>query len=49
MNDQLLPKTEAKKPYSAPILICHGDVRCLTQAGSKGSKEVIMVLMTWKA
>jgi hypothetical protein len=49
MTDKLLPKNEAKKRYTTPRLVCHGDVRSLTQAGSKGYTEIIMVLMNWKA
>lgn len=29
----------AKKPYAAPVLTMHGDLRSLTQAGSAGTKE----------
>lgn len=29
----------AKKPYAAPELIVHGDLRVLTQAGSAGVVE----------
>ena len=48
MNVPLQPKPEAKKPYAPPQLVCHGDVRSLTQAGSKGNKEIIMVWTTWR-
>jgi hypothetical protein len=48
MTDQLLPKKEAKKPYISPRLVCHGDVRCLTQAGTGVNKEFLMILRTWR-
>ena len=50
MNVPLQPKPEAKKPYAPPQLVCHGDVRSLTQAGSKGYKEFefIMVSTDWR-
>jgi hypothetical protein len=28
-----------KKPYAAPVLVVHGDLRTLTQAGSTNSGE----------
>lgn len=28
-----------KKPYVAPVLVVHGDLRTLTQAGSTGTGE----------
>jgi len=48
MNVPRQPKPEAKKPYAPPQLVCHGDVRSLTQAGSKGSKEIFMVSTNWR-
>ena len=50
MTDQIVPKKEEKKLYTCPKLVCHGDVRCLTQAGSGPNKELswLMVLKTWR-
>jgi hypothetical protein len=28
-----------KKPYEAPVLLVHGDLRSLTQSGSRGNSE----------
>lgn len=28
-----------KKPYEAPVLLVHGDLRTLTQSGSRGKSE----------
>lgn len=48
MNVPQQPTPETKKPYAPPQLVCHGDVRTLTQAGSKGYQEFLMVSMDWK-
>ena len=48
MNVPQQPTPETKKPYAPPQLVCHGDVRTLTQAGSKGNREFLGILMDRK-
>lgn len=32
-------RTKQRKPYRSPLLTAHGEVRALTQAGTRGSAE----------
>lgn len=37
--NSVVNESPAKKPYVAPVLTVHGDLRTLTQAGSVGAGE----------
>lgn len=39
MMNSVATESPVKKPYVAPVLTVHGDLRTLTQAGSGGKNE----------
>lgn len=39
MMNSVATESPVKKPYVAPVLTVHGDLRTLTQAGSAGTNE----------
>jgi hypothetical protein len=39
MRDKVIVVQKFKKPYEAPRLLVYGEVRVITQTGTKGSNE----------